>query len=295
MTNLNELQYFYHIAESGSFTVAATQLDLPKSTLSRGLSRLEQRLGGRLIVRSTRRLQLTEAGQVYLEHCRRIMTGVHQGEREISELRATPRGRLRVGAPVLFSRTCLTPLVPEFLERYPEVRLHLLVGEDESNLLESGLDFQIHTGHAADSEMYVRYLGRVPHGLYASPAYIESNGLPESPGDLAEHECITCQESGSYSEWTLTNGSRQVEIRPQPRFSAIDPLILRELAVAGVGVTNIPCWLTRQHMQNGTLVRILPDWEPMPLEVSALYPSPLKLASNARVFLEFLVEKLSFD
>jgi DNA-binding transcriptional LysR family regulator len=295
MTNLNELQFFFYVAETGSFTAAAKRLEMPKSTISRGLSRLEDRLGLRLMERTTRRLLLTEAGEVYLQYCRKAMEELQQAEAAVGEMRVAPRGRLRVGAPILFSRSCLTPLVPEFLDRYPDVQLHLLLGEDESNLLESSLDFQIRTGRVSDSEMFVRYLGQVQYGLYASPGYVARNGAPSSPEDLLEHDCITPQESGPCASWILDNGSKKVEIRPQPRFSAIDSTILRQLALAGVGITVIPCWLTRAYVCEGTLVRLLPEWQPEPVDVSAVYPSPLKLVPNARVFLEFLVERLSFD
>jgi DNA-binding transcriptional LysR family regulator len=295
MTNLNELHYFLHVADSGGFTAAAQLLGIPKSTVSRGVARLEERLGMRLLERTTRRMALTEAGEVYLEYCRQALEKVQLAESVVGAMRGTPRGRLRVGAPIPFSRSCLAPLMPEFLERYPDVHLHLLLGEDESNLLESNLDLQIQTGPVDDSEMFVRYLGRVQYGIYASRSYVDSKGLPSSPDDLVAHECITFKENGPNATWALRNGSTEIDIRPQPRFSSVDSAILLQLALAGVGITIIPCWLVAPYICKGELVRLLPDWVPEPVEISAVYPSPLNLAPNARAFLEFLVERLSFD
>jgi DNA-binding transcriptional LysR family regulator len=295
MTNLNELYFFLHVAETGSFTAAAQILDVPKSTVSRGLARLERRLGIRLVVRTTRRITLTEAGEIYLDHCREAMKEVEQAEAAIDAMRATPRGRLRVGAPMLFSRLFLTPLVPEFLTRYPEVHLHLLLGEHDGNLLESNLDLQIQTGHVMDSEMFVRYLGCMRYGIYASPGYISRKGTPASPRELPRHDCITFKEHGPYATWILNSSTEQAEVHPQPRFSAVDSAILHQLAMAHVGITIIPCWLAGPFVRSGDLVRLLPEWEPEAVDISAVYPSPLDLAPNARAFLDFLVERLSFD
>ena len=295
MTNLNEIHYFLHVADAGGFTAAAQMLGVPKSTVSRGIARLEQRLGIRLLERTTRRMSLTEAGEVYLEHCRQALDEVRQAEMVIGTMRGTPRGRLRVGAPILFSRTCLAPLVPEFLERFPDVQLHLLLGEEDSNLIESNLDLQIRTGPVEDSEMFVRLLGQVQYGIYASSDYLETIGRPVSPGDLVAHECLTFKENGADATWVLRSGSEQAEIRPKPRFSSADSIILRQMALAGIGVTIIPCWIAAPYTCSGELVRLLPEWEPTPLNVSAVYPSPLNLAPNARAFVEFLIERLSFD
>ena len=295
MTNLNELQLFVHIAETGGFTAAATRLGIPKSTVSRGLTRLEERLGIRLMERTTRRVLLTEAGEVYLRHCRQAMAVVDEGEMAISSMRGTPRGRLRVGAPMLFSRLFLTPIIPEFLERYPELQLHLLLGENEGNLLGLNLDLQIQTGRIEDSELLVRPLGSVRYGMYAGPRYVAEHGMPESPDDLPRHECITFKESGPYATWHLCSAGRVAEIRPLPRFSAVDSAILHQLALADVGIAIIPCVLAEPDIASGRLLRLLPDWVPESVDVSAVYPCPLNLAPNARAFLQYLVEQLVLD
>lgn len=295
VTNLNELYFFVSVAETGSFTAAAEVLDVPKSTISRGLTRLETRLGIRLMVRTTRRILLTEAGEVYLEHCREAMKEIDHAEMAISAMRATPRGRLRVGVPLLFSRLFLTPILPGFLERYPDVQLHLLLGETESNLLEANLDLQIQTGRVEDSEMFVRFLGQVRYGIYASAVYVARNGEPASPKELQNHHCITFKEHGPFATWVLKRNTEKMAIQMSPRFSAVDSAILHQLALAGVGITIIPCWMAGPHLDSRELIRILPDWDPEPVEISAVYPSPLNLVPTARAFVEFLVEQLTLE
>lgn len=295
MTNLNELQLFVQIAETGGFTAASARLGIPKSTISRGLTRLEQRLGVRLLERTTRRVLLTEAGEVYLRHCRQAMAVVDEGELAISSMRGTPRGRLRVGTPMLFSRVFLAPIVPEFLQHYPELQLHLFLGDSVGNLLTLNLDMQIQTGRIEDSELLVRYLGKVKYGMYAGPAYLAEHGMPESPDDLLRHECVTFTEKGPCATWTLNNNGRVLEVRPQPRFSTSDSAILRQLALANVGIAVIPCRLAAADLQKGRLLPVLPEWEPAAVDISAVYPSPLNLAPNSRAFLQHLVDRLQLD
>jgi DNA-binding transcriptional LysR family regulator len=295
MTNLNELQVFVQVAETGSFTVAAHRLGVPKSTVSRGVTRLEKRLGLRLMERSTRRILLTEAGEVYLKHCRQALEVVEQGESVIDTMRGTPKGRLRIGAPLLFSRLYLTPLVPEFLTLYPELQLHVTLGENNSSLIGTTLDLQIQTGPIEDSEMFVRHLGQVRYGLYASPEYLQRRKAPETPEDLMEHHCLTFRESGYYATWKMSREGERVEIRPLARFSALDSAILSQVALAGTGITVIPEVLATAHVANGHLVPLLTDWELDTVDVSAVYPSPLDLSPKARAFLQFLAERLTLE
>jgi DNA-binding transcriptional LysR family regulator len=292
MTNLNELQFFTRVAETGSLTAAAETLALPKSTISRGLSRLETRLGIRLIERTTRRLMLTEAGEVYLKFCREAMKEVERGERALNTLRGAPKGRLRVGVPVMFARVHLTPILPEFLERYPDIQLHLIFGGCDRNVLESNLDMLIQSGPVIDSEMFVRRLGQVDLGLVAGREYIEKHGQPGTPDDIDDHRCLTLKESGQAASWQLRRDEEHVVIRPEPRFSVGNSLILHELARAGMGIAMLPLWMISDDLETGNLVRILPDWTPLSVDIHAIYPSPLDLTPKARVFLEFVVERL---
>ena len=295
MTNLNEIHYFLHVADAGGFTAAAQMLGVPKSTVSRGITRLEQRLGIRLLERTTRRMSLTEAGEVYLEHCRQALEQVHQAEVAISTIRGTPRGRFRVGAPFFFSRLFLTPLLPEFMRSHPDLQLHLVLGHCERNLLECNLDMLIRTGRIDDSDMFVRPLGQLRLGLYAATGYVEAHGAPASPADLPLHACLMLKEHGERAMWRFRNGREEIEIRPQPRVSAADSAILHQFVLDGVGIALIPCALAQQDLDSGRLVHLLPQWQPDPVEISAVYPSRLSLMPKVNAFLTLLTDRLAIE
>jgi DNA-binding transcriptional LysR family regulator len=295
MNDLNQIHYFAQIARTGSITAAAKQLGLPKSTVSRGLARLEARLGVRLLERTTRRVVLTEAGDLYLQHCRQALEEVEQADLVVSALRGTPRGCLRLGTPMMFGRSFLAPLLGEFLRRYPELTLRLTLFSEPINPVEGNLDLTIQAGPVRNSGLFIKHLGEARLGIYASPSYVEKHGMPDEPTDLHRHHCVTSGDTGEDVTWTIHRGSERAELRLQPRVSVIDSAIHQQLALDGVGIVIIPCWLASYDQSEGRLVRLLPMWDPDPVDVYAVYPSRLTLSPKVRVFLEFLVERLELS
>ena len=298
MTDLNELQYFLQVSETQSFTVAAKRLGVPKSSVSRAIQRLEARLGVRLVERTTRSVALTEAGEVYLDRCQRVMEEAEQADLAIGALLAKPRGRLRVGAPVAFARSILGPILGEFLSRYPELRFHLQLVNGNASAREGSFDVVIRAGPLEDSGLLVKPIMRIRLGAYASPAYFENRELPESPAALREHSCITTScgafgEPGDAATWRLRRGTELKEVRVESRVSVPDPTMNHQLAVAGVGVALLSQSMVRTDVEQARLVRILPEWEPEPVELHALYPSRLNSSPKVRAFLQFLRERSS--
>ncbi len=298
MTDLNELQFFTQVAEAQSFTVAAKRLGVPKSSVSRAITRLESRLGVRLVHRTTRSVSLTEAGEVYLDRCERVLEEAEQADLAIGALLAKPRGRLRVGAPAPFARLILGPVLGEFLARYPELRLSLqLLGQDTS-ARERSLELVIRPGPLEDSDLLAKPLMRIRLGAFASPRYVERCGIPDSPADLRQHSCITTScgtlgEPADSATWRLHHGAEMKEVRVESRVAAPDPTINHQLAVAGVGIALLPLAAARADVEQDRLVRLLPDWEPDPVELFALYSSRLSTSPKVRVFLEFLRENFA--
>jgi len=293
MIDLNELQLFAQVAHEQSFTLAAKHLGLPKSSVSRAITRLEARLGVRLFERTTRRVALTEAGEIYLERCQRVLDEAEQADLVIGALQARPRGRLRVGAPVAFARSILGPILGRFLVLYPELRMQLQLLGAEPLPSERSLDVVIRPGPLEDSGLLVKPIMRIRIGIYASPLYLEDRRLPDSPAALREESCITarCEASGDPSDsavWRLRRGSDLKEVRVESRVSVPDPTINHQLALAGVGVALLSQAVVRVDVEQGRLVRLLPDWEPDPVELHAVYPSRLNSSPNVRVFLQFL-------
>jgi DNA-binding transcriptional LysR family regulator len=293
MIDLNELQLFAQVAHEQSFTLAAKHLGVPKSSVSRGIMRLEARLGIRLFERTTRRMALTEAGEIYLERCQRVLDEAEQADLLIGALQVRPRGKLRVGAPVAFARSILGPILGKFLALYPELRLQLQLLGAEPLPSERTLDVVIRPGPLEDSGLLVKSIMRIRIGVYASPLYLENHRLPDSPAALREESCITarCEASGEPSDsavWRLRRGSDLKEVRVESRVSVPDPTINHQLALAGVGVALLSQAVARVDVEQGRLVRLLPDWEPDPVELHAVYPSRLNSSPNVRVFLQFL-------
>jgi DNA-binding transcriptional LysR family regulator len=300
MANLNELQFFVHVSQAQSFTKAAKRLGVPKSTVSRAIRRLEDRLGVRLVERTTRRVALTEMGELYLNRCQRVMEEALQADLAVGALQAKPRGTLRVGAPVAFARSILAPRMGEFLAMYPEVRVHLQLLNGDESPGEGSLDVVIRAGVLEDSGLLVKPLMRIRLGAYASPGYLESCKVPTAPADLLELSCITTScdtqgEPGDFTMWRLRRDGELKEVRVNVRFSVPDPTINHQLALAGVGVALMAQSVVREDVDAGRLSRVLPDWEPEPVELYALYPSRLDSSPKVRVFLQFVRERFGVE
>lgn len=291
MTDLNELQIFVQVARTQSFTTAAKRLDIPKSSVSRSIHRLETRLGVRLVERTTRRVALTEEGQIYFDRCERVLEEAEQAELELGALQAEPRGTLRVGAPGIFARSVLGPALAEFLAMYPEVRVHLQSLEAISR--EKPLDVVVRPGPLENSGLLVKPLFQIRIGVYASPLYLRGRSAPDSPAALGEHSCIVTNCAGfadghDAAIWRLRRGGEVKEVRVECRVSVPDPAISQQLAVTGVGVSLLSQPLARRDVEQGRLVRLLPEWEPEPVELHALYASRLSSSPKVRAFVQFL-------
>jgi DNA-binding transcriptional LysR family regulator len=293
MTDLNDLQFFFHVSQAQSFTEAARRLDVPKSTVSRAITRLEQRLGIRLLERTTRRVGLTEAGELYLNHCERVLGEAEQAEVAIGTMLAKPRGLLRIAAPVPFARGILGPSLGAFLNCYPELRVHLEILNAATSLRQGNFDVIIHPGPMADSGWLVKRVMQIRLGAFASSDYLRKRGTPTAPADLKQHSCITnnCGIFGEHAQsaaWRLRNGSDVRELKLESRISVPDPTISHQLACAGVGIALLAHVLVERDVEEGRLVRVLPDWQPNPVELHALYSSRLDSSPKVRAFLQFL-------
>ena len=293
MTNLSELQYFSLVAQTRSFTLAAERLKLPKSSVSRAISRLEQRLEVQLLQRTTRNVRLTEAGKLYLLHCQRAIEEAELGEIAIGAMMATPKGTLHVGTHIGFARFVLEPLLNEFLLLYPEVNVHIDLLQTKERQSDEGLDLVIRAGPLEDSSWLVKPLMRVRFGLYASPVLLKRHRRPESPADLQQYPCMmsNCSPLGEpdgYGMWRLQRERELREVQVTARVAVPDPSVHHQLALIGVGVAMLGQAEVVEDLKERRLVRILPEWEPEPIELYALHPSRLAASPKVRVLLEFL-------
>ena len=289
--DLNELLVFTRVVQAGSFTAAARRLKMPKSSVSRKVSDLEERVGARLLHRTTRKLGLTDAGRIYFERAAPIVSDIEQVDQAVGELQAAPGGLLRVTAPLSFA--LIGPMVASFLDRYPEVRVELVCSDRVVNLVEEGFDVAIRAGHLVDSTLIARRLGAFKRVLVASAGYLKRHGRPKSAADLEKHPCIVFGSSPTPTLWTLHSGEKRVDVRVPARLSANDMDLMVDAALAGIGIAWLPEHLLTVDLAKGRLKRVLADWTSPETPVHAVYPSARHLSQKVSAFVELLRKEFS--
>ncbi len=287
--DLNELLVFAKVVQAGSFTVAARGLRMPKSTVSRKVSELEERVGAQLLQRTTRKLRLTDVGQAYYEHCARIVAEAEQAELAVTRMQAAPHGLLRVTAPLTFS--FLAPIVAEFLKHYPEVQLELVCTDRSVDLVQDGFDLAVRAGRLADSSLIARKLGSVERVVVAAPSYLEERGAPRNPKDLERHDCLVFGAGMEGNVWTLHSGNKSVQVSVRARMVVNEPDMLRAVALAGAGIALLPTLPSVTDFTSGRLRRLLPDWSSSGAPVHAVYPGTRHHSPKVMAFVDFLRER----
>jgi LysR family transcriptional regulator, transcriptional activator for dmlA len=288
--DLNAVRIFVAVAQAGTLTAAAMELRVPASTVSRALTRLEQHLGVLLVQRSPRGLALTDFGKEYLPSCRRALQTLKQGGELLLERRSSPRGLLKIACPVTVARDVLAPLLKEFLERYPDLRIEIepyAASWDQEP--REGIDIFFKLLAPKDSLRHVRTYPGTVRGLFASPGYIRTAGSPTTPDDLIAHKCI-----GS-GPWKLSRGKKTVT--PGIQFGVVtsDPAVAVKLALDGFGIAILPLWMAKSPDVRDALTSILPHWIPEPITLCALFSGPSRQSPKVQVLLDFLDEYLGTD
>ena len=291
----NDLLIFASVAELGSFSRAAERLGLPKSTVSRRLAALEQRLGERLLLRTTRRQSLTEFGLQLLEHARQVVLEVEAVAALAERRQATPSGRLRVSMPSDFANLLLADTLAAFIALYPAIHLELDLSPRRVDLLGEGFDVVLRIGKLPDdASLAARRLAVFSFGLYAAPGYLAEHGEPFEPDDLARHAAIRMlQADGEAAAWTLEKGEQRWHGIPPGRASANAPELLIKLACAGVGIAAVPDYFAAPDVRRGALRRVLPSWS-LPSHIAwAVFPERKLMPVKTRVFIDMLQTALA--
>lgn len=285
---------FAAVVEAGSFTGAAGAKGLSKAALSRHVAELEDRLGVRLLNRTTRRLSLTEAGRAFYEGCQRMLAEAESAEVQVTALAARPRGVLRLSAPVSFAYWYLNPLLGAFLEACPELELDLVLGDRVVDLVEEGFDAAIRIGQLADSSLIARRLCSLESYLVASPDYLDRAGLPENPRDLKAHNCLLYSYHRGGRSWRFEGPEGKVDVQVKGRVLTNNGDVLLSLALAGHGVALLPSFFVAQALQEGRLLRLLPGWHGNKDDsISVVYPARRNAPPKLRALLDYLVQNLS--
>jgi len=292
MDQLAAIEAFVRVAESGSFSKAAERLQSSKSAVSRQVSALETELGARLLHRTTRALTLTEAGRSYFERAARILADLAEANASVGQLQAAPRGRLRVSAPMSFGFLHLAPAVPEFLDRYPDVELDMIMNDRFVDLVDEGFDMAVRIGTLADSSLVARRLAPMRRTVCASTAYLDKHGTPASPDDLKTHECLCYSNVGMAQEWRFVRpDGRPWPVEVRGRLHANNGDALRAAALRGFGLAVLPSFLVGRDFQSGALVSVLEEFLSQDSAVHAVYPHARHLSPKVRAFVDFLAER----
>ncbi len=289
MTHLNNMALFVEVAKARSFRKAAEIVGMPNSTLSRRISELEKAIGLRLLHRTTRKIELTEAGQLYFERSKRIVDEARLAHEQLGAMLEQPSGLLRVSMPVDFATIYMTPLIAEFARRYPGITFDFDLTPRRVDLVAEPFDVVIRAGELQDSRLIARLLGRHARYLYASPAYLAASGEPQDPADLARHDCISMPRA---TDWTLHDGrNNKIEVSVGGRFTVNNVGMMSALAVNGQGIALLAERIAGDDFAEGRLKRVLPAWEGTSVAIHAITETRLLPAKTQR-FIEFLQEQM---
>jgi DNA-binding transcriptional LysR family regulator len=291
--DLNDIVVFTKVVETKSFTGAAELLGLPKSTVSRKLAQLEERLGVRLVQRTTRKLALTEIGEAYYARCARIVADVAAAEQLVTDMQATPRGRLRLTASVDFSTRFLGAIVADFLAEHRDVNVELEGTDRVVDLIEEGFDVAVRFGEMPESTLIARRLCNVHLVLCAAPAYLQRKAAPKHIEELDEHDHVLFTPQSRNQTWTLYNGDAAYEFGRPARLASNNYGAVRDVALAGGGIALMSDFAVAEDIASGGLVRVLAEWATRPTEVHAVYPARQNLPPRLTLFLDHLAKSLN--
>jgi DNA-binding transcriptional LysR family regulator len=285
------LRLFVRVARTGSFSAAARELDLSQPSVSRIIAALEDNVGAALVARTTRAVTLTDAGNDYLTRVEAILSSLEEADhaaRGSLEL----RGSLRVAMPASFGVREIIPLMPGFLARHPSLNVSLLMSDQRQDSIKEGADVALRLGDLDDSSATARVIGRTQRLIAASPSYLEANGTPEAPADLAAHAAIVGPAGTSSGTWSFQKDGQSVSARINCRLTASYNEAAVAAAVAGIGIVNTSLWGCRAELANGTLTQLLPDWEMGEVEAHGLFTPGRRPKPSARALVEYLIAEL---
>jgi LysR family transcriptional regulator, regulator for bpeEF and oprC len=291
MDRLQSMEVFRWVVDLGSFSRAADRLDLSKATVTAHIAGLENRLGIKLLNRTTRRLALTDDGSAYLDHVRRVLADVEETEGLLTAGRTTPQGVLHVSLPVTLGRQFVMPALPRFATQYPGLRVVALLDDRRVDLVEAGVDVALRIGALEDSSLIARRIYETRAVAVASPDYLALHGVPQTPADLAQHECLGLYSANRAAvlDWVFEKGGQRTIVTPGGRLSVSNGEALLEAAVAGAGIVTILDLFARRWVTSGALQPVLSDWLPAEvMPISLIYLQNRHLSAKVRVFSDFV-------
>ncbi len=292
MDRLDAMAAFVAAVDEGSLAAAARRLDHTPAAVTRAIATLEDRLGTRLLHRTTRALRLTEQGEIYLGTCRLVLEQIDAAERGAAAAQEMPRGMLTLTAPVLFGQLRLRPVIDEFLDAHPVMRVRLLLFDRIVNLVDEGIDAAVRLAHLPDSGLVATRLGEIRRVVCASPVYLDRRGTPHNPADLQEHVCVMSNEAAAEEAWSFASAPGEARRALHP--VAVHPrLVINGSAAAidstldGHGITRVMSYQIERYLRSGRLVRLLEGYEPPPMPVHLVFPETRRATAKLRAFIDF--------
>lgn len=289
MDVLAAMGVFVRVVDLKSFSLAATELGISSSSVSKQVSHLEQHVGARLLQRTTRRLSVTEVGAAYHEKCQAILSDVDEAESLVSQLQGKPKGVLKINANMTFGQQLLSRAIPEFMAAYPDVQLEVVLDDSDVELLKDGFDLALRITHPSlpDSSLIAREIASVPLFLCATPAYLAQHGHPQTPEALKQHNCLVFMLASNTNTWTLTNTAGSQTIQVGGDLKANNSLMVLQAALAHRGVANLASFVIGKYVEEGQLELLLPDYQAERLSLYAIYPERKYIAPKVSLFIEF--------
>ncbi|MQV97254.1 LysR family transcriptional regulator [Sinorhizobium medicae] len=286
MTHLGDLEIFARVVSTGSMSAAGRALGFSAAVISKRIKRLEDRLGTRLLQRTTRQISMTEAGQGFYDRVLGILAGLEEAEAYASGRSSQVRGTLRISAPTSFGRLHIAPHLTGFMKDHPDLKLHIVLTDDFTDIVAEGFDLAIRIGELSDLSLVARRLAPVRRLLCAAPSYVASHGTPKDIGELASHICLPAHNNDN---WKLEGPEGNLSYRPEGPLVTNSSEIIREAVIAGAGIALRSTWDIGRELRDGRLVQVLPQWEGSHrLTLSAVYPSRQFLPAKVRMFIDYL-------
>ncbi len=292
MLDLGDLMVFTKVVETESLTKAGQLLGLPKSTVSRRLSRLEEHLGVQLLHRTTRSVTVTQDGATFFDYCLRSIGVLRDGERALQQEKASPRGVVKIALPYVLGQSLIGPLIADYLQHFPDVRVVSVLSDDAVGLLREGFDVALAVGPFADSGLIAVKLGSTGCGAFGAPGYFERKGMPQNHGELPRFDLLAAGSVDRRHRWTLHSADAEVTVEFTPRLLCNDLLLLRQAVLSELGIASLPAFLCKRDLAEGRLVEVLPGWQAADMQFFALFADPKGVPVRVRTLIDWLVEHL---
>jgi len=292
MDKINAMKIFRRVAESGSFSAVSREMHISQPTVSKQIAALEDDLCTKLLSRSTRELNLTDAGQRYYERCCLILDELDETEANIRNQQNFPTGLLRINLPIAAGRIKILPCIWDFFNSYPDLKMDTRFDDNYVDLIKEGVDVAIRIGELSDSSLVARKIGTIPRYLVASSAYLEKHGEPKTLQELQQHNCIVYNLLNTRNEWHFNSKNGKQKISVHGRFSSNSPDAIRQAVTQGQGIAVILGWIVEQDIAQGKMKVIMKDYAPTALDINAVYPQRRFMPAKVSLFLDYLQEKL---